>query len=456
MNCTAFTWLIRALFCLALTTSTLTSSAQLGIPYGDATNLGGGCYRLTNNSNGQRGSVWYVGTVDVSVSWEMTADVYLGNNNSGADGMVFVLRDLGAPNLGGGGGLMGYGGNWNTPEIEPSVAVQMDTYQGGNHADPYYDHLAIFRDGEVDHDEPEALAGPVPALTTFGNIENGQEYQLRVTYNAPTQEMTVYWDCEERITEVVDIEDILGSNIAKWGFTAATGGLSNQHRVCNAQWTEVEDIVAPNTTVCANQPVELTLSDYALNPVWSPALGLSSTEGNVVTATVSESQVYTVTYEDVCEDEFTLEVEVNVAELPATDLPLDTVACNGNAVELNSGPWPSGITGVWDDGSTGETFTASTPGTYTLTLEETASGCTATESVEVIGVTLPEISLDGDQTTCPYEPVSFDFSDLDPNLSFAWNGLPGTATYTTAETRSLIHISEPTRLLSRSRIPSSS
>ncbi|MGB2190299.1 MAG: lectin-like domain-containing protein [Flavobacteriales bacterium] len=434
MNCTAFSWLFRALFCLALTTSTLTSSAQLGIPYGDATNLGGGCYRLTNNSSYQRGAVWYVGTVDVSVSWEMTADVYLGNNNSGADGMVFVLRDLGAPNLGEDGGRMGYGGDWNTPEIEPSVAVQMDTYQGGNHADPNYDHLAIFRDGEVDHNEPEALAGPVPALTTFGNIENGQEYQLRVTYNATTNLMTVYWDCVERLSETVDIEDILGTNTAKWGFTAATGGLNNQHRVCNAQWTEVEDIVAPDTTVCANQSVELTLSDYALNPVWSPALGLSSTEGNVVTATVSESQVYMVTYEDVCEDEFTLEVEVNVAALPATNLPLDTVACNGNAVELNSGPWPSGITGVWDDGSTSETFTANTPGTYTLTLEETASGCTATESVEVIGVTLPEINLGDDQTTCPYEPVSFDFSSLDPNLSFTWNGLPGTASYATVET----------------------
>ena len=58
----------------------------------------------------------------------------------------------------------------------------------------------------------------MPALTTFGNIENGQEYQLRVTYDATTNLMTVYWDCVERISEVVDIEDILGSNIAKWGF----------------------------------------------------------------------------------------------------------------------------------------------------------------------------------------------------------------------------------------------
>ena len=100
MNCTAFKWLIRALFGFTLTTSTLTSSAQLGITYGDAQNLGGGCYRLTNNSNNQRGSVWYFGTVDVSESWEMTADVYLGTNNSGADGMVFVIRSSDASVLG--------------------------------------------------------------------------------------------------------------------------------------------------------------------------------------------------------------------------------------------------------------------------------------------------------------------------------------------------------------------
>ena len=436
MNCTAIKWLIRALFCLTLTTSTLTSSAQLGITHGDAQNLGGGCYRLTNNSNNQRGSVWYFGTVDVSESWEMTADVYLGTNNSGADGMVFVIRSSDASVLGGNGGRMGYGGNAAT-RIEPSIGVQMDTYQGNNHGDPWYDHLAIHRDGAVNHNSGNALAGPVPALASFGNIENNTEYALRVTYNASTQMMKVYWNCVERLSEVVDIEGIIGTNEVKWGFTAATGGLDNLHRVCNANWEVVEEVIAPAAAVCAGEPVELTLSDHALNPVWSPSTGLSSTNGNTVIATLDQSQTYTVTYEDVCEDEFTLDVEVSVSALPETNLPLDTIVCDGNAIELNSGPWPSGITGVWDDGSTGETFTANAPGTYTLTLEETASGCTATESVDVIGVTLPEISLGDDQTTCPYESVSFDYSSFDPNLSFAWNGLPGTATYTTAETGTL-------------------
>ena len=99
--------------------------------HGNATSLGGGCYRLTNASSSQRGAVWYFGTVDVSQSWEMTADVYLGTNDGGADGMVFVLRDPEAPTLGGLGGLMGYGGVF--PDEENPLSSARHEFQGHVH-----------------------------------------------------------------------------------------------------------------------------------------------------------------------------------------------------------------------------------------------------------------------------------------------------------------------------------
>lgn len=413
------------------------AEAQPNLIFGDAINLGGGCYRLTNASGGQRGAVWYGGTVDITQSWEMTADVFLGASNNGADGMVFVLRHPDAGTLGAGGGRMGYGGNFATPEIEPSVGVQMDTYQGGNHGDPWYDHLAIHRDGSVNHNSANALAGPIAALTSSGNIENNTEYALRVTYSATSQMMKVYWNCVERLSEVIDLEDVIGTNEVKWGFTAATGGLSNQHRVCNAQWTMVEDVVAPETIACAGEAVELSISDYALNPVWSPSDGLSSTSGNAVTATLMASQTYTVTYEDACEEEFALEVEVQVAELPDPGLPSDTVTCDASSLILNNGPWPVGIVGSWGDGSTDEAYAVSGDGTYTLTLVETTSGCTTSATVDALAVNLPDLSLGDDQTTCPEEAVSFDFSGNDPNLVFTWNGVPSTPTYSTTQTGTL-------------------
>ena len=328
---------------------------------------------------------------------------------------------------------MGYGGNFATPEIEPSVGVQMDTYQGGNHADPWYDHLAIHRDGSVNHSSADALAGPITALTSFGNIENNTEYNLRVTFDGNTQVMTVYWNCVERLSEVVDIEGIIGTNEVKWGFTAATGGASNLHRVCDAEWTVVEDVIAPDATACAGEAIELTISDYALNPVWSPSTGLSSVSGNTVTATLDASQIYTVTYEDACEEEYTLTVEVDVTEVPDPGLPADTVACDASSLILNNGPWPAGIVGTWGDGSTEESYAVSGSGTYTLTLEEATSGCTASASVDVLAVNLPELSLGADQINCPYEDVSFDFSGTDPNLTFSWNGVTGASTFTTTE-----------------------
>ena len=425
---------VRTSFLIAFLASAWISAAQLGVTYGNAINLGGGCYRLTNSSNSQKGAVWYFGTVDISQSWEMTADVLLGANNGGADGMVFVLRNPSSSTLGGNGGTMGYSG---TNSITQSIGIQMDTYQASGQGDPWYDHLGITSNGFVAHNGGNAIAGPVAADPAFGNIENNQEYQLRVTYSATTQVMTVYWDCVERLSAVVDIESYTGTNEVKWGFTAATGGANNQHRVCNANWTVVEDVVAPEAAACAGESVELTLSDYALNPTWSPAVGLSSTSGNSVTATLDASQTYTVTYEDVCENESTIEVAVDVATLPDPGLPSDTVACDATNLVLSNGPWPTGITGTWDDGSTDEAYTVSGAGTYTLTLEDTDSGCSTSAAVDVVAVNLPELSLGADQINCPDASVSFDFSGFDPNLTYTWNGIPGTSTYTTAQSGAL-------------------
>lgn len=229
-------FVVLSSFCL----STIIGQAQLGVTYGDAVNLGGGCYQLTDSSMAQRGAVWYFGTVDVSQSWEMTANLLLGNNNSGADGLVFVLRDPNSSNLGASGSSLGYAGNSGYEAIYPSLGVEVDTYTGALQEDPYFDHIAILSNGQVTHGDSAAVSMPVSAMIDSSNIEIGEEFDLRVTYCASSQLMTVFWDDQERISEVVDLA-FIGTNHVKWGFTASTGGFSNQHRVCGAQWIELED-----------------------------------------------------------------------------------------------------------------------------------------------------------------------------------------------------------------------
>ena len=222
-------------FCL----STKIGHAQLGVTYGDAVNLGGGCYQLTDSSTEQRGAVWYFGTVDVSQSWEMTANVFMGSSNSGADGLVFVLRDPISSTLGASGSRLGYGGAGSYEAIQPSLGVEIDTYMANSIGDPWFDHIAILSNGVVDHNAPETLSVPVPAMADSSNIETGEEFELRISYCASSQQMTVFWDDQERTSQIVGLEYI-GTNLVKWGFTASTGGLSNQHRVCDAQFVELE------------------------------------------------------------------------------------------------------------------------------------------------------------------------------------------------------------------------
>ena len=85
--------------------------------HNNAQNIGDDCYRLTQAQPSQRGAIWKTGLFDANESWEMQAEVLFGGNNSGADGMAFVLKAPSSGFIGGLGGLMGFGGFFGAPAI---------------------------------------------------------------------------------------------------------------------------------------------------------------------------------------------------------------------------------------------------------------------------------------------------------------------------------------------------
>ena len=99
-----------------------------------------GTVTLTPNANTQFGAIWNKSRVDLSSDFCVIADVYLGNNDYGADGLAFVMQ----PNsvaAGVHGGGLGYAG------ITPSFAVEYDTYYNGG--DLYNDHVGLMKNGNV-------------------------------------------------------------------------------------------------------------------------------------------------------------------------------------------------------------------------------------------------------------------------------------------------------------------
>jgi len=180
-----------------------------------------GCFVLTPAINFQRGSVWRQASTELGSSFDKTFRVYLGSKDSGSDGLVFVLQSAGLSALGDAGGYLGYRG------VSPSIGVEIDTYR--NSWDPTFDHLAVDLDGTIDHRGHPA----VQALASSENIEDGEEHELRVVWNAPAATLDVHLDGDERLlfTRDVGSEVFQGADVY-WGFSAGTGSVNNLQYFC--------------------------------------------------------------------------------------------------------------------------------------------------------------------------------------------------------------------------------
>jgi uncharacterized protein (TIGR02145 family) len=231
---------LAALFTVLILLGSKELHAQFTL-HNNATNIGDGCFRLTQNQPSQSGAIWKTGLFNMNESWDLQADVLLGGNADGAEGIAFVLKTASSGFIGGSGGLMGFGGDFFTTAISPSVIIEMDTSQDEGLGDPAYHHIGIQKNGSNVHLGDDLIAVPVPAVPGNASITDNAYHSLRVTFDAGTFELVVYFDNVQRISATVDVAEILGTNSIKWGFTAATGSATNNHRVCNAELVVTED-----------------------------------------------------------------------------------------------------------------------------------------------------------------------------------------------------------------------
>ena len=247
----------------ALATGTLLLSSFMGFgqynSVGDATSItqgngcgAGDCFELTADANGEAGAVWSNTQMDLDQPFEVCFSMNFGNSDNGGDGMAFVLHTDtdGNTALGGGGGDIGYGGN---PGIEPSVAIEFDTWD--NWGDPgNSDHISLVTDG----DRTNALATE-DADPNGGNIEDGNCHDICITWDPATNTLQVTFDGNVRMTQVLDMRTTVfgGNNTVTWGFTGATGAWTNQQIVCIESMTNEEegpccDTDCPNLTTNGN------------------------------------------------------------------------------------------------------------------------------------------------------------------------------------------------------------
>ncbi|MBS1598215.1 MAG: gliding motility-associated C-terminal domain-containing protein [Bacteroidetes bacterium] len=210
------------------------SRAQQANPYiinGFASQTSCNCYTLTPDEVFVAGSVWNKNKIDLTQSFDYNFTVFLGCHDSqGADGIAFVLQPIGT-SIGATGQGIGFQG------VSPSVGIPIDTWQNLDYNDPVYDHIGIYKNGDVNnYDLSNVLAGPVAVLPGNGNIEDCKWHTFRISWEAATHRLSAFVDGAELVHTTVDIvKDIFGGDPnVYWGFTAATGGGTNLQRFCTS------------------------------------------------------------------------------------------------------------------------------------------------------------------------------------------------------------------------------
>ncbi len=296
-------------------------------------------YTLTNAQITQSGSVWNNNKINLTQPFSFLFDIYLGTSDGGADGIAFVLQPI-STSIGSVGNGLGFGG------VSPSVAVTIDTYQNSTDGDPVFDHIAIQKNGNLDHTTTNNLAGPVTAINGNNNIEDGQWHKLKVVWNPATTTLDTYVDGSLRVTTT---EDFVNTTFASdpmvyWGFSGSTGALFNLQRFRTTLEPHFHYNI--NQNFCVNQAINFVDSTVSFSSIstiiWDFGDGSNLDSVNVnPTHTYTTAGTYTVSQTvrgaDGCEETYTQTITIGAKPVPAFSISDSCVSSNIQFTDLTPG-----------------------------------------------------------------------------------------------------------------------
>jgi PKD repeat protein len=388
------------------------------------------CYRLTTNASAVRGAIWSPGMIDLTQSFDMTFDIYAGNPSDefyAGDGMVFVLQQN-PTGIGDFANAIGYKDNvpLNSPAISGnSLGIEIDTYNNSPSVftDIAADHIGINSNGSNDHNIYPPVAIP--------NIEDGLYHEFRVIWSPTLNLLTVTLDGTFIFAHTINLTSTIfgGNPMVYFGFTSATGGSFNEHRVCsyrNAAFTS--DL----TSVCSDLPVSFTdnstsdlniFTEYAWDFGDGSPLDFNENPTHSFTTPGTYTVELVMTDASGCTDNSTLNITVLpdlIVNVTGTD-----ITCfgdgDGQAVATSSnGTGPFNY--LWDDvlAQTTQTITNLGAATYNVTVTDNL-GCVGTGTVTIAEPTELTVDIHGADLLC--------FGDSDGVGTAIAVGGTGTPTY---------------------------
>jgi gliding motility-associated-like protein len=410
----------------------LSVAAQVANPYymnGSATQDNCNCYTLTPDANTRSGSVWNIYKINLKDTFDFKFSVYLGATDAnGADGIAFVLQPI-STQVGSTGGGLGFSG------VTPSIGVTIDTWQNSDNNDPLHDHIAIQRNGDLGHQSVNNLAGPVTALASSDNIEDGNWHLLQVQWNPSTKILKASMDGVDRVSATIDLVATVFNNDPEvfWGFTASTGGARNLQRFCTALDPRVKNLSAQET--CFGKPITFQDSSSSFSKVvkwfWDFGDGTTDTLPNPPPHLYAAPGNYTVKLNILgnngCLSD-TLRQPVIVGSDPFTNIKWapDPVCAFAPVQFRDSSQVAYGTVNQWAWNVGGANFTTQNPylpgglpaGRQSISLRvRTAEGCISsvvTKEVDILPLPAADIITNG--FLCAGETITISGTSLTPSI----------------------------------------
>jgi gliding motility-associated-like protein len=220
-----------------------------------------------------------------------------------------------------------------------------------------------------------------------------------------------------------------GANVTANPTSSTIYTITGSNGVCTSSAVANVSVTTVSTTVTASavnyciggSPVTLTASG-ATTYAWSPATGLSSTTGAVVTATPAVTTVYTVVgTTGSCTSTKTITVTVPPTST-ITVVNTGTVICAGGSTTLtasgaNTYTWlPTGGNTSVNNASPGTTTTYTVAG-------NTASGCFAVPALITVSVSpaITPVITSASATVCLSQTVAMSVTPTGAGLTYLWN-----------------------------------
>ncbi len=291
---------------------------------GNAAVLGSSSFRLTEAKLNQHGSVWFQNKINLDFDFVIEADLNFGTRNAdGADGIAFVLQPI-CTGLGTVGEGIGYEG------INPSIAIEYDTWRNTNRNDPAEDHISMQRNGIVTHGIPDNLVGPI----SLPELENGAAHHTIIEWKKSTNTFQVTLDGIVRIIQPNNniVANVFGNDPQVfWGFTAATGAAFNVQTVSiTSVIIKVETPYTIQSPTCPNSSdgaINLAITGGASPYTYSWSNGATTEDLNNISP---GTYTATATDKNGCKSRYTI-------TLTGTDTKAPTISCPSDMV-VNTDP----------------------------------------------------------------------------------------------------------------------